>query len=65
MIAAPTASGDMILIRPKVYFQFADPALEKLPETHKLMLRMGPENARSIKSSLEGLRVKLLNKPNS
>jgi hypothetical protein len=65
MIAAPTASGDMILIHPKVYFQFADPALEKLPETHKLMLRMGPENARSIKTSLEGLRVKLLNKPGS
>jgi hypothetical protein len=64
LIAAPEASGDLILIRPKVYFQFADPALEKLPETHRLMLRMGPENARSIKTSLEGLRAKLLKKPN-
>jgi hypothetical protein len=60
ILAAPVASGEMILIRPKVYFEFADPALEKLPATHKVMLRMGPENAKSIKASLTSLRAKLL-----
>ena len=62
IIEAPDASGDMILVRPKVYFEFADPALEKLPATHKLMLRMGPENANRVKSSLKSLRSKLMQK---
>jgi len=62
VLAAPDASGDLILIRPKVYFQFADPALEKLPDSHKLLLRMGPDNAAKIKASLKNARVKLLQK---
>ena len=62
VLAAPDASGDMILIRPKVYFEFADPALEKLPDVHKLMLRMGPDNAAKVKASLKNARVKLLQK---
>ena len=60
MLAAPDAGGDMVLIRPKVYFEFADPALEKLPATHKLMLRMGPANANQVKASLQSLRSKLV-----
>jgi hypothetical protein len=62
VLAAPDVSGDMILIRPKVYFEFADPALEKMPDIHKLMLRMGPDNAAKIKASLKNARVKLLQK---
>ncbi|MET0357392.1 MAG: DUF3014 domain-containing protein [Cellvibrio sp.] len=62
VLAAPDAGGDMILIHPKVYFEFADPALEKLPDAHKLMLRMGPDNAAKIKASLRNARVKLLQK---
>ncbi len=62
IIEAPDASGDMILVRPKVYFEFADPALEKLPAAHKFMLRMGPENANRVKSSLKSLRSKLMQK---
>lgn len=60
IIAAPEVSGDLNLVRPKVYFEFADPALEKLPATHKLMLRMGPENASRVKSSMKSLRAKLV-----
>ncbi|RYY76647.1 MAG: DUF3014 domain-containing protein [Gammaproteobacteria bacterium] len=62
VLAAPDANGDMILIHPKVYFEFADPALEKLPDTQKLLLRMGPDNAAKIKASLKNARVKLLQK---
>jgi hypothetical protein len=62
IIAAPEVSGDLNLVRPKVYFEFADPALEKLPATHKLMLRMGPENANRVKSSMKNLRAKLIQK---
>lgn len=60
ILAAPEVQGDMLLIHPKVFYQFADPVLEKLPQTHKLMLRMGPENARSVKASLRQLRSRLL-----
>lgn len=61
ILAAPDAQGDLLLVRPKVFYQYADPALEQLPQTHKLMLRMGPENARSVKASLRQLRARLLN----
>lgn len=61
VLAAPDPQGDLLLIRPKVFYQYADPALEQLPQTHKLMLRMGPENARSVKASLRQLRARLVN----
>jgi hypothetical protein len=62
VLSAPDANGDLLLIHPKVYYEFADPVLEKLPEVHKLMLRMGPDNAEKIKASLRNARVKLLQK---
>jgi hypothetical protein len=62
VLSAPDANGDMLLIHPKVYYEFADPALEKLPEAHKLMLRMGPDNAEKVKASLRNIRIKLLQK---
>ncbi|WP_049628971.1 DUF3014 domain-containing protein [Cellvibrio sp. pealriver] len=61
LLAAPDHQGDLLLVRPKVFYQYADPALEALPQTHKLMLRMGPENARSVKASLRQLRARLIN----
>lgn len=60
LLAAPDHKGDLLLVRPKVFYQYADPALEQLPQTHKLMLRMGPENARSVKASLRQLRARLI-----
>lgn len=60
LLAAPDIQGDLLLLRPKVFYQYADPALEKLPQTHKLMIRMGPENSRSVKASLRQLRAKLI-----
>ncbi len=60
LLAAPRVDGDILLIHPKVFYQFADPALEAMPQTHRLMVRMGPENERSVKASLRQLRAKLL-----
>lgn len=59
LLAAPIVDGELVLVRPKIFYQYADPALEKLPPTHKLLLRMGPENTRSLHASLKTLRVKL------
>jgi hypothetical protein len=60
ILAAPDERGELLLVHPKVLYQFADPALENMPQTHKLMLRMGPENARSVKASLRQLRARLM-----
>ncbi|ACE83760.1 DUF3014 domain-containing protein [Cellvibrio japonicus] len=60
VLAAPDVQGEVLLIQPKVFYQYADPVLEKMPQTHKLMVRMGPENARSVKASLRQLRARLL-----
>lgn len=59
-LAAPIIEGDVLLVRPKVFYQYADPKLEQLPATQKLLVRMGPENARSVKASLKALRDKLV-----
>ena len=47
------------LVRPKVLYQFADPALESLSSGRKLMLRMGPAHAATMKSVLRELRARL------
>lgn len=59
LLAAPVKDGDVLLVRPKVFYQYADPELEKLPATHKLLMRMGPDNTRSLQASLKTLRIKL------
>jgi len=42
--------------RPWVRYEFADPALEALPAGSKMLLRMGPDNARRLKAKLTELR---------
>ena len=46
----PTSS--MNLTRPSVMYKFADPQLEALPQSNKLLLRLGKENLLVIKSVL-------------
>lgn len=60
VLAAPVIDDEVVLVRPKVFYQFADADMEKLPAVHKLMLRMGPDNSRKIQASLERLRIKLI-----
>ncbi|WP_299947000.1 DUF3014 domain-containing protein [uncultured Microbulbifer sp.] len=59
VLAAPEIEGPIQLVRPSVYYKFADPKLEKLPGVQKLMIRMGPENAIRVKEKLKELREKL------
>lgn len=60
LLAAPEVTGDLILTKPKMRYTFLDPELEKLPATHKLMLRIGLENSSRVKQHLRGLRQKLV-----
>lgn len=56
MLDAPVIEGPVKLIRPKVYYQFADPALEKLTAGQKIMIRIGPANAIRVKAKLREIR---------
>ncbi len=49
LLAAPEPSGPVRLVRPSVYYEFADPRLEALPAGQKVLIRMGPENERRVK----------------
>lgn len=59
MLAAPTIEEEILLVHPSVMYKFADPDLEALPGGQKLMIRMGPENARKVKNMLRHLRTAL------
>ncbi|WP_250885798.1 DUF3014 domain-containing protein [Shewanella jiangmenensis] len=56
LLEAPLVDQPMELHSVSVNFKFDDPALEALPPAQKLMIRMGPDNARKVKAALQKLR---------
>jgi hypothetical protein len=60
LLAAPQPDGPIVLVRPNVLYEFADPDLEALSSGQKLLLRMGPSNAATLKRILEKFRSRLL-----
>ena len=63
LLATPDVQGPIVLVRPKVFYQFADPKLEALPAGQKLLIRMGPQNASIIKAKLQALRAAITATP--
>jgi len=59
MLAAPSPQAEPELKQPAVFYKFADPALESLPDTQKLMIRMGPANRERVAGTLTRLREAL------
>ena len=59
LLAAPEVQGPVELVRPKVFYQFADPELESLSAGQKIIIRIGPDNARKAKARLRELRKAL------
>jgi hypothetical protein len=59
LLAAPEVRDPVRLVRPKVFYQFADPALEALSAGQKILIRVGPDNAARIKARLRELRQAL------
>jgi hypothetical protein len=57
LLATPDPKGPVELVRPNVMYIYADPAFEKRPAGQKLLIRMGPENAKAIKAKLIELRA--------
>ena len=60
MLDTPQSEGAIVLLQPHVYYKFADPELESLSAGHKLMLRIGNENATAIKKKLHEIRQELV-----
>jgi len=56
LLQATDVRGPIKLVRPKVYYQFANPALEDLSAGQKLLIRIGHENAVLVKTRLKALR---------
>jgi hypothetical protein len=63
LLATPDVPGPIELVRPKVFYQFADPKLEALPAGQKLLIRMGPQNAGIIKAKLQQFRAAITATP--
>ena len=59
LIAAPAAPDTIVLKRPNVVYEFADPALEAESSGRKLLLRMGPGNASRVKMKLRDIRDRI------
>jgi hypothetical protein len=59
LLATPVVQGPIELVRPKVFYQFADPDLEALSAGRKILVRIGPDNAAKIKTRLRELRRSL------
>jgi hypothetical protein len=60
LLATPEPKGPLHLSQDKVLFQFADPDLERRSAGQKIMLRIGPDNARVVKAKLREVRQALL-----
>jgi hypothetical protein len=56
LLATPEVAGPIRLTQPGVFYQFADPTLEERSAGQKLLIRMGPQNATTIKEKLRELR---------
>jgi hypothetical protein len=57
LLATPEPKGSIALVRPNVMYTYADPALEGRSAGQKLLIRMGPENAKAVKAKLTELRA--------
>ena len=62
LLETPDIDTPIKLKRESVYYQFADPALEELPDAQKLLLRMGPQNRKAVKQWATSLKAALLTK---
>lgn len=59
LLETPVVEEPLRITQPKVLYQYADPALERLSAGQKALLRMGAANAMQIKAKLSELRAAL------
>ncbi len=61
LLATPEVPGEIRLIKPKYLYQYADPELESLSASQKMLIRIGHSNATKVKAKLRQLRSFLIN----
>jgi hypothetical protein len=59
IITAPVIEENVSLVRPSLYYKFADSNLEALNPVKKQMIRMGPDNTRIIQQKCREFLVEL------
>ena len=62
LLRAPEVSAPIKLVQPKVFYEYADADLESRSAGQKLLIRMGPSNARAIKAKLREFRAEIVKK---
>ena len=65
LLATPAIKTPVVLVRPKVFWEFADPELEARSSGQKLLLRLGAENAAVVMGKLRQLRALVATQPPS
>jgi hypothetical protein len=60
LLATPEPPQPVVLVRPHVLYEYADPELEALSAGQKVLIRVGPENAARLKAQLRELRALLV-----
>mgnify|MGYP001275823969 FL=1 len=59
ILAAPAIEGQIAVVRPSLFYKFADPKLEALNSVQKQMIRMGAQNMRTIQNKCREFLVEL------
>lgn len=59
LLATPELSGPVQLVRPKVFWEYADPELEARSAGQKFLLRIGNANATLVREKLRALRAQI------
>ena len=59
LLATPDIEQPVRLKRPHVLYEYADPSIEALSSGQKILVRIGPDNARRIKEKLAELKQHL------
>jgi hypothetical protein len=59
LLETPELVGPLMLVRPNVLYEFADPELENLSSGQKLLLRVGNDHAATIMQVLRQLRTRI------
>ena len=57
LLATPTVEGPIKLVQPSVMYEYADPKLEELSAGQKVLVRVGPAHAATLKKKLRELRA--------
>lgn len=65
LLATPRAAAPLALVRPKVFWEFADPELEARSAGQKLLLRIGADNAAVVERRLRELRALVATGPSA